>query len=198
MSFGDADEPGMHNFAGTIISVLPGDPRTIGQDLTDRTPPVEDLDIEGMPEDERLRILADLRASAPDLDHERLAAGTLAGRATPDRPDVPPWEYQRYVDAHPDTSLEELVRVRFPEVYAERRGSTVSSIAEDIDDHGRPKGALFTVAEALDRWRFLHEAGVVRWDSATRAVEHIGGNGDVFAAQHEWATCWNQRRGDTY
>jgi hypothetical protein len=191
VTFRDLQELDAERLIGTIVSVLPGEPRTIWQDLMDRTPPVEDEDIEGMAEDERLRILEDLRTSAPHVDHERLAAGTLAGRATADRPDVPPWEYKRHVDQHPGTSMQELLRIRFPVVFAGCRGSTISSIAEDIDDHGHPEGALFTVAEALDRWQFLHDAGVVRWNSSTRAVEHVEGFGEVLVAQHAWATRWS-------
>lgn len=194
VAFVDVDEADAHHFVGVIVSVLPGDPMTIGRDLMARAPRVVDLDIEGMPEKERLRILERLNADAPRVDHERIAAGTLAGRATPDRPDVPPWGYQQYAEQHPDTSLDELVRVRFPEVFAEERGATVSSIAEFLDDHGLPRGAQFTVDEALDRWRFLHDAGVVRWNSSTRAVEHVHGFGEVFAAQREWHTRVKRQR----
>jgi len=189
---GDGD---WSDLVGTIVAVVPEDPFAIGRELSASTPPVEDLDVEGIPEEERQRILAGLQASAPHIDHDRLAAGTLAGRATADRPDVPPWAYERYVDDHPAVSLDDLLRVRFPVVFGERRGSTVSSVAEDLEDHGRPEGPLFTLAEALDRWRFLHDAGVVRWDRATRAVEHTGHLGEMFVAERAWAMRVRARRG---
>lgn len=193
VKFDDVDEPDPDHFRGTIVSMLPGDPRTIGRDLSARTPPIDDLDIEGLPEHERLKILADLRAATPEVDHERLAAGNLAGRATTDRPDVPPWDYEQYVSSYPDWTLEQLVVVRFPEVFHENRGSTIRSVAEDLDDHGHPEFPVPTLADALDEWRFLREAGVVRWNSVTRAVEHTADLGEVFAARHEWAAGHRKR-----
>lgn len=49
------------------------------------------MDIEGMPEVERLAILARIEKERPGMSS--LVAGTLAGPATPDRPNVPVWEY---------------------------------------------------------------------------------------------------------
>lgn len=50
-----------------------------------------------MTEDQRLEIVRDLQEDHPDLDWENLLAGSLAGPASTDRPDMPVWEYRSFV-----------------------------------------------------------------------------------------------------
>lgn len=190
LEFADVEDPELGMHLGEIATVLPGnDDEGIGRDIAARMPPIDpddERDIEGMPEDERLALLARLHESAPGVDHERLAAGTLAGRATPDRPSTPPWEFDRWAAEHPGVTLDDLARIRFPEVYAERRGSTVSSFA-DLLDAPLPPGAMApTAADEVARWRYLYERGVVRWDAERRAVVHTVDIGEFRAALRAW------------
>ena len=61
-------------------------------------------DLEGMPEDERLAIVERLKGDHPGFDVDRTLAGSLAGRATPGRPDLPPWGYLTHLAVHPEDS----------------------------------------------------------------------------------------------
>ena len=80
-----------------------------------------------MTEEERLERVRILIESAPEgVDIESLLGGSLAGPVSPDRPDVPPWEYPEYAASHPGVTLEELARVRFP-VRIESTGYTFPS-----------------------------------------------------------------------
>jgi hypothetical protein len=190
IEFLDVEDPESGRHLGDIVSVLRGDDdEGIGRELDAMSPPLDDfdeLDIEGMPEEERLARLAALHASAPGVDHERLAAGALAGRATPDRPNTPPWEFDRWAEEHPDVTLDDLARVRFPEVYAERRGFTVTSFDDLLKGPFPPGAEVPTIAEEIARWRYLHERGVVRWDADRRAVVRTVGFGAHRAALREW------------
>lgn len=129
------------------------------------------MDIEGMPEDERLSILARLDAERPGSSSQ--AAGTLAGRATSNRPNVAIWDYQRYVDNHADVSMQDLIEVRFPVVFFDGDGFTIDSAAEYLRTDPVPPPPIPTVSEVIDMWSVLHAAGVVRWDAERRAVEHV-------------------------
>lgn len=86
------------------------------------------MNIEGMPEEQRLATLRSLEAQHPGA--AVLAAGKLAGPATPDRPNVPIWEYENYVEKHRDVDLEDLVAVRFPVIFFGGDGVTIDSAAE--------------------------------------------------------------------
>ncbi|WIB65755.1 hypothetical protein [Curtobacterium sp. MCBD17_040] len=142
-----------------------------------------DMDIEGMPEDERLTILAQLEANRPGSAAK--AGGTLAGPATPDRPDIPVWDYQRHVDEHPDVDIADLIAVRFPVVLYGGEDFTITSVADHLNLPVRPSQP-WTLATELDMWNHLHTAGIVRWNSERRAVEHIRPQDDYRAALHEW------------
>jgi hypothetical protein len=128
------------------------------------------MNIEGMPEDERLAILADLEQRREGLSAK--VAGTLAGPATPGRPDVPVWEYEDFHRAHPEMSMETLTATRFPVVFFGGEDFTIESVAAHL--HNDPDWLPTTTVESvIDSWRALFEAGVVRWDSERRAVEFI-------------------------
>lgn len=138
-----------------------------------------------MPEDDRLAILEELERHRPGLS--ATAAGTLAGRATPDRPDVPVWEYEEHVAAHPEVALEDLLAVRFPVVFHGGEESTIASVADELRPLPVPPRRSLTVADVLDRWRRHHVAGVVGWDHARRAVVHLRPLEDHRAVVRAWA-----------
>ena len=142
------------------------------------------MDIEGMPEDERLVLLERLEAEHPGS--ASLAAGTLAGRATPDRPNVAIWDYQRYADDHSDVTIEYLISVRFPVVFFGGEEFTIDSAAEYLRTDPVPPSFIPTVGEVIEMWASLHTAGVVRWDAERRAVEHVRPFDEYRAALREW------------
>lgn len=149
------------------------------------------MNIEGMPEDERLAILADLERTREGLSSK--AAGTLAGPATPDRPDVPVWKYEDFHRAHPDVSMETLAGTRFPVVFFGGDRFTIDSVAEHLDNDPAWIPSM-TIESVIDSWRALFEAGVVRWDSQRRAVEFIKPDEDRKKVYEAW---WAARRSVT-
>lgn len=145
---------------------------------------IKSVDIEGMPEEERLALLKGLDAERPGSSS--LAAGTLAGRATSGRPNVAIWDYQRYADDHSDVSIEDLVEVRFPVIFFGGQDFTIDSAAEYLRTDPVPTPRLPTVSEVINMWSALHAAGVVRWDEERRAVEHVRPSGEYRKVLREW------------
>lgn len=82
------------------------------------------IDIEGMPQDERLAILAELAREHPGLNAP--PTGALAGRATRDRPAVPVYEYLKYHEDNPSVWMTEMADVSFPVVFCGGARSTVA------------------------------------------------------------------------
>lgn len=142
------------------------------------------MDIEGMPESERRVILDQLEAG--NSGAAKLVGGRLAGRATPDRPDVPIWEYRNYVAGHPEVALEELSTIRFPIVFYGGHESTVGSAADSLAPGPVPPTVPITLDDVIDLWTQLHAAGVVQWDCERRAVEHVRPLEDYRAVLTRW------------
>jgi hypothetical protein len=128
------------------------------------------MNIEGMPEEERLAILVSLEAEHPGAAAR--AGGTLAGPATSNRPNVPIWDYEDYAEQHPDVNLEDLVAIRFPVVFHGGDDFTITSAAEHLRTDQVPPSTPMTLGSVVDLWRHLHTTGVVAWDSDRRAVKH--------------------------
>ncbi|RPE78445.1 MULTISPECIES: hypothetical protein [unclassified Frondihabitans] len=149
------------------------------------------MNIEGMPEDERLAILESLEAQRPGSS--TLAAGTLAGPATPNRPDVPIWEYASYLELHPEVDIDELVAVRFPVIFYGGDDFTIDSAAEYLRTDPVPSPTPMNLDSVIDMWRHLHAAGVVAWDAGRRAVEHRRPFDAYKAAVAEWGVRWRAR-----
>lgn len=137
-----------------------------------------------MPEEQRLAILRSLEAEHPGA--AALAAGELAGPATPDRPNVPIWEYENYAEQHPDVNVDDLVTVRFPVIFHGGNDFTIDSAAEYLRTDPVPPPTPMTLGEVIDLWRHLHAAGVVAWDSDRRAVEHCRPFDDYEIAVAAW------------
>ena len=133
--------------------------------------PIDDL--EGMPEDERLAIVERLKRDHPGFDVDRTLAGSLAGRATPGRPDLPPWGYLKHLAAHPEVTADDLIGVRFPVVFFGGEDSTIESAEEHLREGPMPPTNPSTLASFVDLWARLHVAGVARWNSELRAVEYV-------------------------
>ncbi|MFG6504546.1 hypothetical protein [Microbacterium sp. P05] len=142
------------------------------------------MDIEGMPEHQRLAILDSLEARRPGA--ASLAAGKLAGPATPDRPDVPVWEYEQYVETHSDVRLADLLATRFPVIFHGGTDSTITSVTEELRTEPLSPQMPVTLASVIEKWSRLHAAGIVRWDSDRRAVEHLRPIDDYNSVIQEW------------
>lgn len=149
------------------------------------------MNIEGMPEDERFAILESLEAHRPGSS--TLAAGTLAGPATPNRPNVPVWEYATYVAGHPEVGIDDLVAVRFPVIFYGGEAFTIDSAAEYLRKDPVPPPTSMSLDSVIDMWRHLHAAGVVVWDDSRRAVEHRQPFDAYKAAVAEWGARWRAR-----
>jgi hypothetical protein len=140
------------------------------------------MDIEGMPETERLAKLGELERERPGL----AAGGVLAGRATPDRPNVPIWDYLQFAADHPEVTLDELTAVRFPVIFFDGEDFTIDSAGESLrTDPVRPP-VPETLESVIDRWKALHAAGVVQWNSDKRAVEMIRPMNEYTRVLRDW------------
>jgi hypothetical protein len=124
-----------------------------------------------MTEDERLERVRILKASVPEgVDTENLLGGSLVGPVSPDRPDVPPWEYPEYAASHPEVTLEELARMRFP-IRLQTTGYTFpSSIHEFAKPGVTPDPVPTALLDAVDFFLEMRAAGVWRWDADDRIV----------------------------
>ena len=137
-----------------------------------------------MPEQKRLAILDRLERTRPGLS--KLAGGQLAGRATPDRPNVPIWDYLTFAAAHPEISIDELAQIRFPLVYFGGEDFTIESAADDLKPRPIPSRKPLTLETVVDMWVALFTGGIVRWNSDLRAVEMIQPMSDYARVLREW------------
>jgi hypothetical protein len=151
------------------------------------------MDIEGMPEQERLLTLARLEAAHPGAS--ALAAGTLAGPATPDRPNVPIWDYANHVHEHPEIDFEDLVDVRFPVVFYGGADFTIDSAAEYLRTDPVAPPVPVTLPSVLELWQRLHDAGIVTWDRERRAVVHLRPLAEHSAVVVDWELSRRQQSG---
>ena len=124
-----------------------------------------------MTEEERLERVRILLESVPEgVDTENLLGGWLAGPVTPDRPDVPPWEYPEYAAAHPEVTFDELAHVRFPIRFEPGGYISPSSIHEFANPAGTHDRVPTTLLDEVDFFLETHAAGVWRWEPSTRTV----------------------------
>jgi hypothetical protein len=123
-------------------------------------------------EQQRVERLREIQAAYPDIDVTSLAAGVLAGPASPDRPPVPVWEYLEYLAAHPEISKDAISRTRFP-VALYSGDTTVTSIAELLTPRPRVPTSVPTVDDVIDLYKLMHEAGAMRWNPETRTHEEV-------------------------
>ena len=128
---------------------------------------------EALSEIRRLQIIDQIRADAAaagraDFDVDSMIAGHLAGPASPDRPNVPVWEYRAYVEASGST-IKQLAGVRFPVEFFVG-GSTVTSIAEELRPLPVPSGVSPTAEDILRQYEMMHSAGVL-WVGQRHAVD---------------------------
>ena len=142
------------------------------------------MDIEGMPEEKRLAILDRLERTRSGLSN--LAAGVLAGKATPDRPDVPIWDYLRFAATHPEISIDDLAQIRFPVVFFGVEEFTIESAADLLEPHPIPPRRPWTLETVIDMWTAIFAGGIVRWNSELRAVEMIQPMSEYKRVLREW------------
>lgn len=129
--------------------------------------------------EDREALQRDLLEDRPGLDLDNLLMGELAGPASPDRPDLPVWEYRSHVRSRPDVSLADLTRVRFPVRFFEGPAD-VTSVDEELKPFPRsfrgpvPEPVYVIDAEAiLRRYEMEHDAGLQEWDHDARGIVRL-------------------------
>lgn len=141
-----------------------------------------------------------MKEDRPDLDWDNLLTGRLAGPASSDRPDVPVWDYVTFVDAHPEVRIGDLTAVRFPVRFFEDSCS-VTSVDEELRPlpfsfKGTPPQPRFpqTPRTVIDRYKALHDAGVITWDPDQRGVVYLKPAGSYRAVLNAWANSHDSSR----
>lgn len=133
-------------------------------------------DWQPLDEGDRLETTARLVADRPDIDWTPRLAGSLAGPPSPDRPDVPVWEYPALVAERGDLGWEELAAVRFPIVLPDGV-SGVTSIDEELAPPPRELGVRprlrIEPADVARRYAMLRDAGAVEWVPAWRGIRYL-------------------------
>ena len=126
-----------------------------------------------MTEEERLEAIRTLKETVPvGVDIESRLGGSLAGPVTPDRPDVPPWEYPEYAAAHPEVTFDELAHVRFP-IRLEPTGHVMPTSIHEGATLGASVGfAPMPYLDQIDSYAVMHALGVFRWEVSERTVVH--------------------------
>lgn len=105
------------------------------------------------------------------VDLDALLGGELAGPESADRPPVPVWEYARYVESHPEVTLDDLGPQRFP--FRNQRGDTALTSIDELREPGPGPGAVrASRRDVVELYAALHDAGLLHWDAATRTVVH--------------------------
>lgn len=129
-------------------------------------------------EQERLAIVGELIEEHPALDLANSLSGALAGPASPDRPDLPVWDYPDLVRRNPTVSWAQLAAIRFPVLFFEGE-SSVTSIDEELRplpshlEH-RPQPRFVLDAEAVvRRYSMERDAGLVEWDARSRGIRYL-------------------------
>ncbi|HEY8716995.1 hypothetical protein [Pengzhenrongella sp.] len=145
----------------------------------------------GMTEDERRERVRMIVESAPDgVDIESTLAGVLVGPESTDRPDVPMWEYVEYAATHPDVTLHDLGAVRFPIRNARLDTTYPTSIDELLKPGNGHVGLARTRRDIVDLFAVMHEAGLLRWEAATRTIVQVEVPSTDAAALH---AAWQDR-----
>lgn len=119
----------------------------------------------------------------PNADLENLLMGELYGPASPDRPDLPVWDYVSFTGSHSEVVLSDLTSVRFPVLYFEGE-STVTSVDEELKPFprsytGRVPQSMYVIdAEAIvRRYGMEYEAGLHEWDHHARGIVRLQPHG---------------------
>jgi len=145
------------------------------------------------PNDDQVKAaLRQIAADFPSADLPNLVAGRLAGPASPNRPNVPVWDYLTLAEDSNGPDLEVLTAMRFPVRFIEGVVSVTS-----IDEELRPfptsfRGAIpkpridMDARKVIDRYRFLHGSGVVEWDPDERGIVYTQPISAFRATLEEW------------
>lgn len=128
---------------------------------------------------ERDEMKRNMLEEQPDADLENLLMGELYGPASPDRPDLPVWDYLSFTEAHSEVALNDLTSVRFPVRYFEGE-SGVTSVDEELKPFPRsykgrvPEPAYLIDAAAIVRgYAMEHAAGLQEWDHDARGIVRL-------------------------
>jgi hypothetical protein len=129
---------------------------------------------EELAEEQRREKLRAIQAAAPpDVDIEALAAGSLAGPASPDRPPVPVWEYLDYQAAHPELSMDALAQIRFPIELHGGGVRMVTSLAELTLAGPRRPTYQVRPEDLIRLYQLIHESGGMIWNAPTRTHQEV-------------------------
>lgn len=130
-------------------------------------------------ERERLKVVRNIVEQHPQVDLANSLGGALAGPASPDRPNVPVWDYLELAQSDPSLSLAELSAVRFPVLFFEGE-SSVSSVDEYLrppPSHLKvqppPPRFVIDAPAIIRRYRMERDAGLVEWDPRSRGIRYL-------------------------
>ncbi|GAA4756531.1 hypothetical protein GCM10025783_32330 [Amnibacterium soli] len=128
---------------------------------------------------ERDEMKRNMLEERPDADLENLLMGELDAPASPDRPDLPVWDYLSFTESHPEVALSDLTSVRFPVLYFEGE-SSVTSVDEEMKPlprsyKGRVPESLYVIdaVAIVRRYAMEHEAGLQVWDHEARGIVRL-------------------------
>jgi len=130
-------------------------------------------------ERDRLEVVKGIVEQHPQVDLANSLSGALAGPASPDRPDVPVWNYLELAQSDPSVSLAQLSAVRFPVLFFEGESSV-----DSVDEHLRPPPSHLKVQPppmrvvidapaVIRRFAMERDAGLVEWDPRSRGVRYL-------------------------
>lgn len=118
-------------------------------------------------EEDRRRLVSELRRSGAPSNVGDLLVGILAGPATEDRPAVPAWEYPAYQRARPEISTDELVAARTP-IRLFPGEETIFSIAELLSLAPSESPYQIDFLDVIRLMELRHEFGGLEWDEVQR------------------------------
>jgi hypothetical protein len=119
----------------------------------------------------RSELFSKLRSAHPDVDPESLLGGSLAGAESANRPPVPVWQYLEYQAKHPEFSIDQIERIRFP-IVLHGGEKMVTSIFEMTHLSGPvPPTYEITVPDVIRLYRLTHEHGGMTWNTTTASHE---------------------------
>ena len=137
-------------------------------------------------------LVRDMKEDRPDLDWDNLLMGRLAGPATPDRPNVPVWDYLDHSRRHPEVSFGTLTAARFPIRHFDGPWN-VTSVDEELKPFPasyrgpRPEPRFVVDAEAIvRRYAAFREAGIIEWAPTERGLLYVRPLSAHRAVIHTW------------
>lgn len=122
-------------------------------------------------EEDRVRIIAELKRNYPNGDIDSKLSGLLAGPADEVRPPVPIWDYLEWYEKHPGARLAAMRDIRIP-VMLPGGEESVLALSDDmfVGDGASPP---ISEEDVVRLYAMLHEAGVVTWDEERNMLRYV-------------------------